>query len=270
MTATNSPADALAKIPGWVGAEFKPLHGGLNNTSYKVRNANQTAVLKIDSQPRTDPFNTRELEASIQGRAHDANLAAQVLHVSESAYLVEYVSGAVWSASDLHKYDSLARLAKALKSMHALPLSGRSFDAVAAANRYTESIAMPDRDIVKLCRYIVDSFRFPHNLCLCHNDLVAANIVATPKIVFLDWEYACDNDPFFDLATVIEHHELSDTRANFLLEAYAGAGFARWQERLGSQRKLYLALLWLWLASRDDGDNGELDRVAARLVTSCS
>ena len=55
--------------------------------------------------------------------------------------------------------------------------------------------------------------------------LVAGNIIATPAIRFLDWEYACDNDQFFDLATVVAHHDLSDDRADFLLNAYFDGNF---------------------------------------------
>ena len=46
---------------------------------------------------------------------------------------------------------------------------------------------------------MVDAVPPPRAPCCCHNDLVVGNIIAAPEIRFLDWEYACDNDPFFDL-----------------------------------------------------------------------
>ena len=90
----------------------------------------------------------------------------------------------------------------------------------------------------------------PRNLCCCHNDLVAANIIATPAIRFLDWEYACDNDPFFDIATVVAHHRMPDERAHFLLDAYFDGDGTRWRDYLTTQVRFYNALLWLWLNTR--------------------
>ena len=84
------------------------------------------------------------------------------------------------------------------------------------------------------------------NLCCCHNDLVAENIISAPEIRFLDWEYACDNDPLFDLAIVVAHHDLSERQAGVLLDAYFDGDGARWREQLDVQMRLYGALNWLW------------------------
>ena len=86
--------------------------------------------------------------------------------------------------------------------------------------------------------------------------------------MFLDWEYACDNDPFFDLATIVEHHELSDAHTAELLNAYFDGDGQRWRHHLERQRKLYLALLCLWMASRPDSDTAALALVVQRLSTS--
>lgn len=270
MTAEQSLASVLSAIPGWEQAESQPLLGGLNNRTFRLRAGTQAGVLKIDEGLRDEPLNSRASEANIQTLANEAGVASRVLHVGETTYLVEYVDGDVWTEADLQEPAALEKLALALARVHALPLSGRSFGAAVAAKRYASSLANKDSDIVRRCCHVIDSSPLPHNLCLCHNDLVAANIIATPSLMLLDWEYACDNDPMFDLATVIEHHQLDDTRANLLLKAYAGAAFERWKKRLAGQRKLYLALLWLWLASRNEGDSAEMERVAARLFTNGS
>jgi thiamine kinase-like enzyme len=86
----------------------------------------------------------------------------------------------------------------------------------------------------------------PSRLSCCHNDLVAENIIATPEIHFLDWEYACDNDPMFDLATIVAHHELSNKHADFLLDAYFDGDGADHRVRLDRYVSFYNALLWLW------------------------
>ncbi len=95
-------------------------------------------------------------------------------------------------------------------------------------------------------------------------------MLTTPDLKLIDWEYATDNDPFFDLATVIEHHQLSDDHARLLLDTYLDGDSLRWRSHLVGQRKLYLALLCLWLASRADVDETALAQVSERIATRCS
>ena len=89
----------------------------------------------------------------------------------------------------------------------------------------------------------------PRELCCCHNDLVVANIINTPETRFLDWEYACDNDPLFDLATVTAHHELTPRQCDTLLDAYFDGDGRRWRSHLARQAGVYEALLYLWNAA---------------------
>jgi thiamine kinase-like enzyme len=71
-----------------------------------------------------------------------------------------------------------------------------------------------------------------------------------PEVRFLDWEYACDNDPFFDIATVVAHHDLPAGRAEFLLNAYFDGDGERWRSQLERQTEFYDALHWLWDAAQ--------------------
>ena len=68
--------------------------------------------------------------------------------------------------------------------------------------------------------------------------------------MLLDWEYACDKDPLFDLASLIAYHDISDKKAQDLLSAYAGGESRELAEQLQEQVRLYDAMQWLWLAIR--------------------
>jgi len=267
---TASPDEVLAKVPGWEGAVCTRLSGGLTNDTWRVVQGERCGVLKIDGAPRELPFNTRRSEARIQNAAADAGLAPKVLLANDQMFFTEYVEGPVWGRDYFEKERNLETLATVLKRVHSLPLTGRSFDAKAAAKRYVEDVTDPESRVVEQCTMIIASMRLPQKLCCCHNDLVVENLVATPELIFLDWEYACDNDPFFDLATIVEHHELSDSQARVLLNAYFEGDSRRWDKNLQQQRRCYLALLYLWMASRADIDTVELERVAERIATSCS
>lgn len=265
-----TPVEVLANIPGWNDATLTELSGGLSNQAWRVTAGGKSGVLKIDDGPREAPFNTRCDEANVQSAAFRAGLAPKIIFADTGLYFTEYVEGTVWERACLDKKANLETIAAGLRRLHALPLTGRSFDASVAVGRYTKNATGIDPNIIEKCTEIVARMRLPQNLCCCHNDLVAENLVATPELMFLDWEYACDNDPFFDLATIVEHHLLTDEQVVTLLDAYLDGNHQHWREHLESQRRLYLALLCMWMAARSDTDPEELQAVSERLLTSYS
>jgi thiamine kinase-like enzyme len=262
---TRSPESILCEIPGWDGASLTELSGGLNNQTWLAEIDGRKAVLKIDVQPRSEPFNSRLAEASIQSIAADHGLANAVLYVDQQVLLTEFVEGEVWKPHYLEREGNIELVAATLRRLHALPLTGRTFDSTLAARRYVASIDNRDTALAAHCTRVIETMRLPHNLCCCHNDLVAENIITAPGMLFLDWEYACDNDPLFDLATVVEHHDLGEDTACRLLDAYFDGDGAHWRPKLRGQQELYLALYWLWLASRPGSAQDELDAVGARI-----
>lgn len=240
----------LAQIPGWENATHSEVTGGQTNHTFLVEADGRRAVLKIDQTPRGAPYNSRQSEAQIQTRAAEKDLASPVLFANDTAYMTEYLEGVVWSSSCLDEDENLDNLATALRKLHALPLTGRTFDAIGAAREYARDIDQSEAQRVSDCLRKIDAGPQPHNLCCCHNDLVVENIISTPDVRFLDWEYACDNDPFFDLATIVAHHKLSPEQSDYLLDAYFDGDGKQWREQLARQVKIYAALFWLWEASR--------------------
>ena len=269
MNAALSPDSVINDLPGWRGATWKQLAGGLTNQTWLLEKSGRKAVLKIDDQLRSTPFNTRFAEATVQTTAARAGLAAGVIFADNQIYLCDYIEGDVWDKGYFDVPENIERVASALKRLHGLPQSGRLFDSVAAAKGYATSISRDDK-FVGVCFDIIENTEPSQTRCFCHNDLVAENIVATPDIKFLDWEYARDNDPLYDLATIIEHHELNREQTQRLADAYIDGCRELPYERLTEQRRLYLALYWLWLASRPDSQDEELVSVAMRLTTSYS
>ncbi len=250
MTTKKTPEEALSAIPGWERASYRELTGGLTNRTYLVETGDDKAVLKIDEGSRCAPYNARNTEARIQTMAADQGLAGRVLFASDTLYMTQYLDGVIWSGECLEDNTNLDLLAAGLRKLHSLPLTGRTFDATGAARDYIQRLEDADPELVGDCLRKIEAGPMPHNLCCCHNDLVVANIINTPEIRFLDWEYACDNDPFFDLATVVAHHELSAEQSDYLLDAYFDGDGKRWREQLARQASVYEALLWLWEAAR--------------------
>jgi len=246
MTGQLTPEAVLTQLPGWETASFRELEGCVTNRPYLVEAGGRKAVLKIDHLERGAPFNTRHKEAQIQMAAQAAGLAANVLYVSDSVLMTEYIDGVMWSPDCLEDEANLDSLAAALKKLHSLPLTGRTFDIKGAAREYAKVIGDAHAGKVEQSLRKIDAGPRPHNLCCCHNDLVIANIINTPETRFLDWEYACDNDPFFDLATVVAHHNMTQEQSDYFVDAYFDGDGERWREQLARQTGVYEALLWLW------------------------
>lgn len=245
-----TPDSFLADFPDWAGAEVTTLAGGLTNQAWLVQRDGRKAVLKIDAEVRGEPYSSRLAEAAIQSIAAEHGLASAVIHASEFVIMTEYAEGSVWSKDCLSDDANIEKLAVALRTLHSLPLSGRTFDAIGAARDYVGRIENPDEERVKASLRTVEEGPQPFNLCLCHNDLVVGNIINTPETRFLDWEYACDNDPFFDLATTVAHHGLTKAQSDTLLDAYFDGNGSRWRQQLTRQAEVYEALLYLWQESR--------------------
>jgi thiamine kinase-like enzyme len=250
MSELQSPETVLAALPGWEDANVRELNGGLTNKTYLVESDQAKAVLKIDVVSRSGPFNERRKEAQIQTTAAEQGLAAAVLFASDTVYMTEYLEGVIWSNTCLEDDANLDKFAAALRRLHAMPLTGRTFDALGSAREYVQQIPNADQDKVNECLQTIAAGPRPPNLCCCHNDLVVANIINTPEVRFLDWEYACDNDPFFDLATIVAHHKLTAQQSDYLLDSYFDGDGKRWREQLARQTRVYDALHWLWEKSR--------------------
>ena len=246
---SRSPDDVLDGIPGWRGATYHELPGGLTNRTLQVEKDGRRAVLKIDPVPRRPPFNSRQEEARIQQRAAVLHRATGVLYVQDTVLLSEWAEGEVWTPDHLDDDENLVCLGRALRDIHGLPLTGRTFDAVGASRLYASRANAADREAARRQLAVVESTARPTNLRCCHNDLVAGNIISAPGIRFLDWEYACDNDPLFDLAVVAAHHGLSCRQAGLLLDAYFDGDGGSWFEPFAAQVRLYDALSRLWAAA---------------------
>jgi thiamine kinase-like enzyme len=111
---------------------------------------------------------------------------------------------------------------------------------------------------------------------LCHNDPIAANIIDSGALSFIDWEYAGIGDALFDLAVVVAHHDLNETAIRQLLAAYLGDVTPDHHHRLRQACELYdcLNMLWLMLVLATDGGSSErrnrLELLASRLAVATS
>ena len=255
MSTAADVIDALAMVPGVDPrrCRISQLGGGLTNRVYRVRSGEREFALRLDAQ--VDGVTPdRRCETAIMRRAGDAGIApAVVCSLPEAGVLVtEYLPGKVWQERDLESSDNLEALAQLLRRVHALPACGTAFDAERFADHYRQTIGETDAKaaFASRCVGIVRARSVPESTACCHNDIVASNVIQSAGLKLIDWEYACDNDPLFDLASAIGYHDLGDRQRKVLLDAYTGGTGNELGERLVEQVRVYDALQWLWLAAR--------------------
>ena len=276
MSDLISPEDALSRIPGWTGGfGFERIDGGFTNRSFLVRSADGVFILRLDAEHTATFGIDRMTELKVLREAAKAGLAPEVRFADPDAgiLLYEYLAGPVWERSSLDDPDNLGRLASLLQKVHSLPPAGIALDAGAAADRYAATASrIPGlRSLAAHCVGIVRAIPETTSLACCHNDVVVANIVGDAQLKLLDWEYACDNDPYFDLATIIAYHDLEDRHVSILMHAYAGAGNPAARERLDLQLRRFDAIQWLWIAARhaiapNPRHRGRLDFLRRRIA----
>ncbi len=271
MILFRTPREALASIPGWADCDavIRPLAGGYNNRSYKVTADDHHFVLRLASDASQNDVRNFTMEHEIHTAAATAGIAPVIVYARPEYGLLlsEFLPGRTWQHSDLLNDRNLHAIAALLRKVHELPRCGQMFPAIEAAEAYGKKLAEQNADhaTAALCIDIVASGPKVTDATCCHNDVVAGNIVGDNPPRLIDWEYARDNDPLFDLASLIGWHDMHGRRVDVLLQAYTDNVTAALRDRLEQRMRQFDALQWLWLAARG-GDVSRMDRVRERLV----
>jgi thiamine kinase-like enzyme len=209
-----------------------PLEGGITNRNYRVRFAGSDVVVRLPGKD-TDLLGIDRLAERAAGElAARAGVGPEVMVMLDDppCLVTRFVVGEPMTPPQMREPGAVAEVAAALRSLHAcderLPngfsshrvveayaarMAGRgatvpsSYEwAAAAALRIEAVLAGPEHEPVP-----------------CHNDLLAANFIRTPRgIQLIDWEYAGMGDRFFDLGNFAVNNELDAAGEAALLSAY--------------------------------------------------
>jgi len=245
--------EALVRVPGLAAdSVVSKLSDGPTNISYLVKRGDQLGVLRLDKPFATELGLDRNAEHDIVETASLARIGAQRLFfdAENGVSLSEYLPGRAWHENDLRNPAKLQLLASRLRDLHALPPVGSYYMPGRAARRYAQQLGTQQaRELADHANLLLaDLHEQPSRECLCHNDLVASNILETSNgLKLIDWEYAGLGDPWFDLALVLEHHQLDDELQSGFVRAYLQRDpRASEFSRLLAWRKFYAVLLTLW------------------------
>jgi thiamine kinase-like enzyme len=205
---------------------------GLTNRNYKIAIGNERFVLRIPGE-RTSEYIDRRHEAVAARVAAEAGVNAEVLFFDESdgLMLTRFVDGAVTMNGERFKdLGAVARAAQAFRRMHDC---GRrfatEFDLFRKMDEYLDYLhkkqaRIPEgyADVQKEAEAVRAALNArPAKLRPCHCDPLAENFLDTGSRIFIiDWEYAGNNDPMWDLGDVSVEAGFDPDQDAALLEAY--------------------------------------------------
>ncbi len=242
--------DQLKKIDLFSKAEtFEELSGGLTNTVIKVSTPNKIYVARI-SRPELGVLGiNRNLEHKIAQIAADLEIGPQVrgYYPEESTLVIDFIDGQTFGNQELKAH--LSEIVQRCKTFHAGPLLPIDFDVFTVFRKYLDlaqfkRIELPQGFEDHLVAFSQIENRFKKNpvaLVACHNDLLAANFIkSADKIWIVDYEYAGNNDPAFELGNMWIEARLAEEDLKTIVELYYGeftdSLFARaWLMAMASQ-----------------------------------
>ncbi len=258
------------------GADIlEKLAGGPASDSWLLKAGNEQFVARLDKPLARLLGLDRRAELEVLHTVSVAGIGPQIIwsDPDKGVLVTSWVPGNAWSVVDVHDPVKLGALAVTLRQLHSLPPRGPVFAPGVIALAYareagTHRAARIAEQAAKLAEKLLSETRRP---ALCHNDLVHSNIIGGGIVRLIDWEYSAVGAPYFDLATVVQHHQLKTDRVEIFLGAYFGTAGKEHFSRLEAFCRLYdqLAALWYMSVINQPGCgplyDEELNRVLARM-----
>jgi hypothetical protein len=224
-------AHALAVLlgPGAMGVVPHRLGGGLGHVSYLVTLPEQSYVLRLKADSGGATLGLEE-EFALLGACAAAGITPEPLRkdVGTGAMLIRFVPRAK-SLTDgaAREPANVARIAELLRRLHGVRAALRVFDPQRHAEAYFATAAR-DAPLTPRERRLAEELRaraagyakrYPPSV-VCHNDLVAANVLDAGELMLVDFEYAARAAPILDLASLAAMNDFTDDDRRELLSAY--------------------------------------------------
>ena len=263
--------DQLKRMPQFAAlaaAEYRCERlGGLTNLVYKVSYRDNDYLLRIPG-PGTEEYINRAIEAHDAKVAAQAGVSAEVLFFDEDdgLMLAQYIDGLTMNAERLKNLNRVSRAAHAFRRMHQCGQAFKTrFDVFEKIDEYlalVDKLKAPVPEGYAEVKQEADVVRKvlsanPATLAPCHCDPLAENFIDTGERMYIvDWEYAGNNDPMWDLGDLSVEAEFNAEQDNALLSAYFDGEPPAEQVARMVMYKALCDLLWtLWGVVQHANDN---------------
>jgi len=228
-------ASLVGKALGWDPSKLRiqPIVAGLTNKNYRLDYGGRTFFLRMPG-PATELLAVdRENELHNTRAAARAAVGPRVLQhdPNTGAILLEWLPGRTMSNEAFQAPGMPARIAEALRRLHAGPRFRDDFDMFRLTEYYLDvvrdrGIRIPDGYVDRLPQVaLIEAALAAHPLATvpCHNDLLAENYLDDGKVLWIvDYEYSGNNDPTFELGNTAQELGFDAARQEELCAAYFG------------------------------------------------
>jgi len=206
--------------------------GGLTNRNYKINCERGNFVLRLAGEGTGD-YIDRKAEFHNASIASQAGVNAEIVHfdVETGTMLCRYIDNAkTMDIEGLRNLDALRRTGKAFRQLHdcGQDFQGR-FELFEQVDQYLEVLRGLNAELpegfgevqkdAEAVRGALSQHSLPSKPCHC--DPMVENCVDNGKQMFIiDFEYAGNNDPMWDLGDISVEGDFSTEQDHVFLEAY--------------------------------------------------
>lgn len=179
---------------------------GLTNQNLHITTLNKDVVLRLPKPENKHLFNYYH-EEKVLKLIQPLSLEPETLYFNPKTGVkcCVYIKNAQTLSPDT--YLQATRLIAKLHNANLI--SGVTFNLKEKYNLYKPSAPLYNLDPYQ--HYIDQALHLKSHLRLCHNDCVEGNFLFTKSNSYLiDYEYASDNDPYFDLLSLITENDITD------------------------------------------------------------
>lgn len=236
--------------------EIAPLTGGHSNTSLKVTAPSGTYALRIKGDANTELSLKRELYAMTE--AARIGIAPAVRYVSQDlkAMLMDFVEGNTVKLMEAKDPANCAKIANTIRKAHSTARNPYVDESIndPAMSVYEDLANFPwiisqlneAKDL--MWEYTRQLDAYDTTKVNIHGELNSRNIFLTQNgAIFIDWEYAGWEDPFFDLSYLAIRMAYTPQEEWVLLENYLQHPPAQNEiDRYYLTKKIHLAQLGIY------------------------
>jgi len=194
---------------------------GLTNDIYHATINNIRTVIRVPKDDANQIININN-EEKVLSLIKTTDLDVEELYYFKDTRvrITKYIEATEFeeAKSDLN----IIKVAKLLKKFHGYKFKINSeFDIIKMFNKYYNAIKKPLYNIDEYLFILEDIKEIDNEHILCHNDLVSGNFLFTEnKTYLIDYEYAADNDPLFDLTSFTTENNLNDKERKLFYSNY--------------------------------------------------
>jgi thiamine kinase-like enzyme len=190
----ESAVDFAGQLTCWSGPVIpEPLHGGITNTNFVVRDGDDTYVVRVgDDIPLHSIVRSHEVAAA--RAAHACGLSPEIIHQQPGAMVMRFIEAKTLTSDDVRQPETLQRVVKLIGDCHReMPrhLRGATlmFWVFQVCRGYLDTArgGRLDTMLAELTarNQELEQLAGPIQPVFCHNDLLPANILDDGESLWL-------------------------------------------------------------------------------------